>query len=77
MDLGAIIGLVVGILGVAGLIFTAMRFRRDDTTAVVGQQSTVLHDMASLTDELRKANQDCKAECAGLRETVQQLRHER
>ena len=33
--------LVIGILGVGGLIFTALRFRRDDTTAVVTQQAQI------------------------------------
>lgn len=76
MDLGSIIALVTGILGVAGLCFTALRFNRDDTTAVVSQQSGVLHDMATLNAELRQTNVDLRTEVAELREQVQRLRHE-
>ena len=76
MDLGSIIALVTGILGVAGLCFTALRLNRDDTTAVVSQQSKVLHDIATLNAELRQTNVDLRTEVAELREQVQRLRHE-
>ena len=34
-------------------MFTALRFRRDDTTAIVSQQDTILNDFKSLNEELR------------------------
>jgi uncharacterized coiled-coil DUF342 family protein len=84
VDLGSVIALVTGILGVAGLCFTALRFNRDDTTAIVSQQSNVLHDMAALNEDLRQTAADLRterdglrSEVAELREQVQQLRHER
>lgn len=57
------ISLIIGLIGLAGIIFTALRFRRDDTTAIVTQQSTITSEMKTLNDELRI--------------TVEQLRHER
>ena len=45
--------IIIGICGLAGLVFTAARFRRDDTSAVVQQQSTILHDLETLHAELR------------------------
>jgi predicted phage gp36 major capsid-like protein len=48
-----LISLSIGILGVVGLIFTALRFRRDDTTAIVQQQSVVFDDLKALNEELR------------------------
>ena len=66
--------LVIGILGVGGLIFTALRFRRDDTTAVVTQQAQITGEMKLLNDELRlavdrlrKERDACHAEVAELR----------
>ena len=53
------LGLIIGIAGLGGLIFTALRYRRDDTTAIVGQQSTVLHDFEALNAELRHQLEDC------------------
>lgn len=76
MELGQAIALIVGLAGLAGVIFTALRFNRDDTTAMVTQQSTILRDMAGLNEELRKTNQELKSEVAALREQVQRLRHE-
>jgi len=62
VDIGAVIGLVIGLTGLAGTVFTALRWRRDDTSAAVSTQSTVLGDMAGLNDELRKAVTDCRTD---------------
>lgn len=84
MDAGALLAIVTGILGLSGLIFTALKYNRDDSTAVVAQQSAVLKDMATLNDDLRKAVDDLhgerdelRGEIAALREQVQRLSHER
>ena len=49
------LALVLGIVGLSGVVFTALRFRRDDTTAVVTQQSQITAEMKTLNDELRLA----------------------
>ena len=54
---------IIGILGLAGIIFTALSWRRNDTTAIVSQQDTIVGEMRSLNDELRT--------------TVDRLRNER
>jgi hypothetical protein len=84
VDVGGIIALVTGILGVCGLVFTALRFNRDDTTAAVATQSSVLHDMAALNDELRKTTTELRTERDELRGQVralgvevERLRHDR
>lgn len=62
MDAGTGIAIATGIIGLAGLIFTALRYNRDDSTAAVNQQSTILSDMKLLNEELRKTAQDLKTE---------------
>jgi len=76
VDIGGVIAAVIGLMGVAGVIFTALRFNRDDTTAIVGQQSGVLHDMASLNDEMRLTTADLRTERDELRGEVQALREQ-
>jgi septal ring factor EnvC (AmiA/AmiB activator) len=60
-------------LGVAGLIFTALRFRRDDTTAVVTQQSTILNNMQALMEEQQRTLEDTRSERDRLRAEVTRL----
>ena len=48
-----LVTLLIGVLGVSGVIFTALRWRRDDTTAVVNQQATLFEEMRGITDNLR------------------------
>ena len=60
MSVSEIIALVIGLSGLSGLVFTALRYRRDDTTAIVNQQSTILHDIQTLNGELRLALQNCE-----------------
>lgn len=66
MDAGTLLAIITGIMGLAGLIYTALSWRRNDDKAVVEQQSVVLHDMGTLNDELRKALEDCRTERAEL-----------
>ena len=72
-----VLPLVIGILGLAGLIFTAMRYGRDDTTAVVTQQAQITAEMKTLNDELRlttdrlrKERDTCHAEVERLIEEL-------
>ncbi len=41
--------------GISAAIFTALRFNRDDASAVVNQQKEVLGSMKELNDELQEA----------------------
>lgn len=70
LDIAAILPLAIGILGLAGLVFTALRFRRDDTTAIVTQQSTILGNMKTLNDELRLSAENLRVERDKLAEEI-------
>ena len=74
--------LIIGLVGLAGVIFTALRFRRDDTTAVVNQQSVIVNDMKTINEELRttsvsmKEERDaCRKEVGGLRGELREARN--
>jgi predicted phage gp36 major capsid-like protein len=54
--------------GLAAAIFTALRFNRDDATAIVGQQRQVLDSMKALNDELGEALDRVRQEAVELRE---------
>jgi len=68
VDIAQLVTLGIGVLGVASLIFTALRWRRDDTTAVLAQQDTVFGEIKSLNDELRTSNEQLRTERDKLRE---------
>jgi hypothetical protein len=75
------LSIVIGICGLGGLVFTALRYRRDDTTAVVGQQDVVLNDMKMVNEELRttavlmkQQRDDCQQEVQGLRNELREAR---
>lgn len=65
--------LIIGILGVAGIIFTALKYNRDDTTAVVNQQNTILGEMKVLNDELRATTSSLRTERDELKLQVGEL----
>lgn len=67
------ITIVIGVMGLGGVVFTALKYNRDDTTAIVGQQSTILHDMSQLNEELHKSVQDLRSERDSLRGEVKAL----
>ena len=71
-----IMALVIGLVGLAGVIFTALRFRRDDTTAVVNQQSVIVNDMKTINEELRTTAASLKVERDACKEEVNGLRGE-
>jgi Tfp pilus assembly protein PilV len=73
IDIGGMIALAIGVLGVAGVIFTALRYNRDDTTAVVQQQNTILGDMKLLNDELRTTADGLRSERDSLAIQVREL----
>ena len=68
------LSIVIGICGLGGLIFAALRFRRDDTTVVVGQQDTILSEMKLINDELRTTADELRAEGKACKEEVITLR---
>jgi len=53
IDWATALPIIIGIIGLAGMVFTALRFGRDDTTAVVAQQAQITNEMKTLNDELR------------------------
>ena len=55
--------LALGIFGVAGVIFTALRFRRDDTATLVSSQDFIVNEMKALNDELRTTTDRLRAAC--------------
>lgn len=70
---GQWIALFIGVMGVAGVIFTALRYNRDDSTAIVQQQSTVLNDMHTINDELRLQVKDLREQIDRLRDELAKL----
>jgi hypothetical protein len=73
IDIGGMIALAIGVLGVAGVIFTALRYNRDDTTAVVQQQDIILNDMKMLNAELRTTADSLRTERDALATQVREL----
>lgn len=55
MALTAWLPLFTVTIAAMGAVFAALRFNREDASAVVAQQSTVLADMKALNDELAEA----------------------
>ena len=75
-DVASLLALVIGVVGLGGVVFTALRFRRDDTTAIVNQQDTILGDFKSLNEELRITTDRLRAERDECGEQVEKLRNE-
>lgn len=68
-----LVTLGIAVFGLAGLIFTALKYNRDDTAAIVNQQNTILGDMKVLNDELRTTSESLRAERDSLRGEVRSL----
>jgi hypothetical protein len=75
-DAGGILAIIIGLVGLGGVVFTALRFRRDDTTAIVGQQDVILNDFKSLNEELRITADRLRTERDECGEQVEKLRSE-
>ena len=74
VDPAQLVALGIGVLGVAGIIFTALRYNRDDTTAIINQQATITAEMKTLNDELRLTVARLREERDALTEQVAELR---
>lgn len=74
IDLATALPLVIGLMGLGGLVFTALRFRRDDTTAVVDQQAKITAEMKTLNDELRLTADQLRRERDEARQEAERLR---
>jgi Tfp pilus assembly protein PilV len=74
VDWVSVLPLIIGVLGLAGLIFTAMRYGRDDTTAVVNQQAQITAEMKTLNDELRITTERLRKERDACLTEVERLR---
>lgn len=73
IDLVTALPLVIGLMGLCGLVFTALRFRRDDTTAVIDQQSKITAEMKTLADEQRAHTEEIRVERDALKVQVDRL----
>lgn len=73
IDFSTALPLVIGIVGLGGLIFTALRYRRDDTTAIVSQQDTIFAEMRALNAELRETTDRLRVERDELTVQVERL----
>ena len=73
MKAGEVIPIIIGLVGLGTVIFAALRFRRDDTTAVVGQQTQILQSMKTLNDELRITSDRMRTERDECKENVNRL----
>ena len=62
-SIAELVTLAIAVAGLGGLIFTALRFRRDDTSSIVSQQDFIVNEMKSLNDELRITTERLRAEC--------------
>jgi hypothetical protein len=76
VELAGVLALGLGVIGLGGIIFTALRFNRDDTTAIVTQQDLILRDMKSLNEELRITANGLREERDALAVQVEKLRIE-
>ena len=76
MGAGEVVALTIGILGVAGIIFSALKYNRDDTTALVGQQDVIVGEMKTMMDEWRTTAADLRLERDELRVQVERLTSE-
>lgn len=54
------VSVILGIIGLGALVFTALRFRREDTGALVEQATKLVTGMDTLTDELRAERDDAR-----------------
>jgi predicted RNase H-like nuclease (RuvC/YqgF family) len=75
--------IIIGLFGLGSIIFTALKYNRDDTTSVVTQQNVIVSDMKTLNEELRTRTQELREERDGLKgqvdeltRQIQALRHE-
>lgn len=73
IDFASLTALAIGVFGLGGLVFTALRFRRDDTSAIVTQQDTIFTEMRTLNAELRETTDRLRVERDALTVQVQQL----
>jgi hypothetical protein len=71
---GQIVAIAIGLCGLAGVIFTALRFNRDDTTSIVQQQTALLGNMQALYDTEHTELAAVTSERDALRAEVARLR---
>ena len=76
MDLSGLVSLAIAVFGLGGLVFTALRWRRDDTTAIVSQQDTLFGELRTLNDELRNTVAQLRAENDRLQAQIDDLKRQ-
>lgn len=56
--------------GVLGLVFTALKFQRDQAGALVAQQHTIFEELGETADRLRAERDDCAEKLVELEEEL-------
>jgi hypothetical protein len=74
VDIPSLVSLGIAVMGLGGLVFTALRYRRDDTTAILAQQDTIMQEMRGINEELRQTAVQLRSERDALREQVRELK---
>lgn len=74
IDWATALPIIIGSGGLAGLIFTAMRYGRDDTSQVINQQAQITAEMKTLNDELRTTAERLRKERDACLTEVDRLR---
>ena len=69
-----VFSIALGVVGLATVVFTALSWRRNDTGAVVSQQTSILENMKTLNDELRVTASDLRSERDRCYEEVAKLK---
>lgn len=73
IDWATALPITLGIIGLAGVIFTALKFNSDRATASVDQASAVLADMRQLNDALHTRINDLEHELEQLHNQLDTL----
>ena len=56
------LSLAIGVCGLAGLVFAALKYRRDDSTAVSDQSANLVSSMKALNEETRLSEEKMRKE---------------
>jgi len=76
IGLNLLIPILAAVGALAGVLLTALKFRRDDATAAIAQHSTIVQDMGRLSDQIAKTLERCQERCAVVEGELETLRTE-
>jgi hypothetical protein len=67
VSLAELVTLALALMGIAGTIFTALSWRRNDTGALVAQQDTLFNELRGMNDTLRMERDELRLEVTRLK----------